>query len=416
MSQLAVDLTELDVPWRALRIAMIGQKGLPATFGGIEHHVEQLGQRLAARGHHVTVFNRRSYSERETGLYRGMDLRRAPTISSKHLDAIVHSATSTAIALASRYDIIHYHALGPGIVAPIAKAGSRASIIQTIHGLDHERSKWGRGASTALRTAYWMSGHVPDRTIVVSKTLQEHYRTAFGRSSTYIPNGVTSQRLVDDTVVRQRFGLEPGQYLLFVARIVPEKALDVLLEAYRGLPGDRRLVVVGDSSFSDEYTSRVRALAAQDPRVLFSGYLYGDDLVAMYQHAGLFVQPSLMEGLPLTLLEAISYGLPVVASDIPPHLEVLGRGEFPGRRVFATGSVGSLRGALSRAIDAMQADRTAMAAFREATLEHYSWDAAALGLERVYLDAQAEHLASRRSAVGNGQVVALGSRRRPTTA
>jgi glycosyltransferase involved in cell wall biosynthesis len=382
-----LDVGQELAPWRALRIAMIGQKGLPATFGGIEHHVEQIGQRLAARGHHVTVYSRKSYSEQGNGRYRGMDLRTAPTIPSKHLDAIVHSATSTAAAVASGCDIIHYHALGPGLVAPVAKAASRAAIVQTIHGLDHERDKWGTAASAVLKAAYWMSGHVPDRTVVVSRTLQDHYFDTFARASTYIANGVTQQPAVSDALVCEQYGLVPGEYLLSVGRLVPEKGLDLLLKAYRSVPGDRKLVIVGDSSFSDDYARHLRDLATEDPRVLFTGYLYGDTLAAMYQNAGLFLLPSLLEGLPLTLLEALGSGLPVVASDIGPNTEVLGMRSGPGRHLFQTGNEESLSKVLTAAVVGGETDSAAIRAFHDDVLARYSWDGATLALESVYLDA-----------------------------
>jgi glycosyltransferase involved in cell wall biosynthesis len=390
---------ETDVktaPWRPMRIGMIGQKGLPATYGGIEHHVEQIAERLAARGHHVTVFSRRSYSQHADGFYRGIDVRTTPTIASKHLDALVHSATSTAVAVASACDVIHFHAIGPGIVAPAAKAASHGVIIQTIHGLDYERAKWGRGASAVLRSAHWISGHVPHRTVVVSKTLQEHYQAAFGRMSTYIPNGVINRPPVAASIVRERFGLSPGAYFLSVGRLVPEKGLDLMLQAYRDVPGDRKLVIVGDSSFTDDYTRSLHQLAAQDSRVVFTGYLYGEDLAAMYQHAGLFVLPSLVEGLPLTLLEAVSSGLPVVASDIGPHIEVLGAAGGPGRYLFRSGDAASLCKALSAASMTSAAEHASMRRFQEDVLKRYSWDSATLALEGLYLEALVARSTARR--------------------
>lgn len=372
-------------PWRALHIAMIGQKGLPATFGGIEHHVEQLGRRLAARGHRVTVFNRKGYSAIPDGLYRGMELRRAPTVPSKHLDAMVHSLTSSVLAAASRADVVHYHGLGPGLASPLSRATGSA-VIQTVHGLDHQREKWGRGASSVLDVAHWMSGHVPDRTVVVSRALQDHYLSAFGRATTYVPNGVERPSPVSDEAVRA-LGLVPGRYLLFVGRFVPEKAVALLVRAYRAVPGDHQLVLVGDSSFSDAYARQVRELGAKDSRVVLTGYRFGQELSALYDHAGAFVQPSDVEGLPLTLLEALSHGLPVVASDIPPHVEVLGATSRPGRALFRAGDERGATAALERATVAMADDRAAMRPFCEEIMGEYDWDAATLALEQVYLRA-----------------------------
>jgi glycosyltransferase involved in cell wall biosynthesis len=380
--------------WRPLDIAMIGQKGLPATFGGIERHVEEIGWRLAARGHKVRVYCRNSYGEFGGSDYRGMELRVVPTVASKHLDAIVASATSTGMAMAAHSDIVHFHALGPGLMAPLPRYLSRAGVVLTVHGLDHQRGKWGRGAQAMLGTAHWMSGRVPKRTIVVSRDLEQHYRTDFGRSAEYIPNGVNDPPVLPARRIVSEFGLEPGRYALFVGRLVPEKAPDQLIRAFRDVPGDRKLVVVGDSSFSQEYTDNLKEMAARDPRVVFTGFAFGDLLSELYRHAGVFVQPSLLEGLPITLLEAASYGVPVVASDIAPHLEVMGTVSRPGRRTFPTGDLSALTQALTAALDAgsdpggaaHRAEREGAEALRKEVLAGYNWDDATDQLERLYLD------------------------------
>ena len=371
--------------WRPLRIVMIGQKGLPATFGGIEHHVEEVGRRLAERGHHVTVFCRSSYGAARDAAYLGMELRSAPTVGTKHLDAIVHSASSTALGLLGGADIVHYHGIGPGLLSPVPHYLSHARVVLTIHGLDHQRGKWGHAAQAVLGAGHWMSGHLPDRTVVVSRALEQHYLEHFSHGCDYIPNGVVeppdlpAQRIVDE------LGLTPGGYALFVGRLVPEKAPDQLLRAYRRVPGNLPLVVVGDSSFTDDYTGQVRDLAAQDPRVMLTGFAYGDLLAELYRHAAAFVQPSLLEGLPLTLLEAASHGTPVVASDIAPHLEVLGA-NAPGRRVFPAGDEAGLASALTTALAAPQEERAAAADLRRQVLDTYRWDAAVDQLEQLYLE------------------------------
>ena len=170
-----------------LRIAMIGQKGLPATYGGVEHHVEELGARLAARGHDVTVYCRRNYTTDHRVTYRGMTLRYVPTVATKHLDSIVHSAVSTLDTLRRRYDVIHYHAVGPGLLSPVARTVSGAKVVQTIHGLDADRGKWQSGARSVLQAATWMSAHAPHATVVVSRTLQSHYLRTLGCDAVYIP-------------------------------------------------------------------------------------------------------------------------------------------------------------------------------------------------------------------------------------
>ncbi|GGL07977.1 glycosyltransferase family 4 protein [Mangrovihabitans endophyticus] len=373
-----------DPGWRPLRIAMIGQKGVPATYGGIERHVEELSSRLVALGHEVTVYCRRSYEDRPPLQHRGVRLRPVPTVASKHLDAIVHAATSTVAALRDRPDIVHYHGLGPGLVAPLPRYLSGVRVVQTAHGLDQQRAKWSRVARAALDAAHWMSGHVPHARVAVSRTLEAHYRQRFPGEVRYIPNGVGEPRRVPAAAITDRFALLPGGYVLLVGRLVPEKAAEMLIRAFRRVRTDLRLAVVGGSAFTDGYVRHLHAVAAADPRVVFTGFAYEDLLAELYTNAAVFVQPSRLEGLPLTLLEAGAYGLPLVASDIAPHRELLGV-DGPGHRLFRDGDEDDLVRALSQALDGDAAER-------HGALEHgahlraaYTWDGAAREVERLYL-------------------------------
>ncbi|MDQ2755524.1 MAG: glycosyltransferase family 4 protein [Actinomycetota bacterium] len=368
---------------RGLRIAMVGQKGVPATIGGVEHHVEEIGSRLAARGHDVLVYSRSSYSDLPVGSrYRGMQVVSAPTIGTKHLDAIVHSAASAVKAIAAGVDIVHFHALGPGLASPLPRYLSAAKVVLTVHGLDNTRDKWGRVARTVLDTAHWMSGHVPDRTVVVSRELQEHYRTTFGAEAAYITNGVAAPARVCGTDVVQRLGLVPAGYAMFVGRLVPEKRPDLLIRAFRATDLDRQLAIVGSSSFTDSFTAHLRDLAGNDPRIVFTGFVGGSDLHAVFQNASLVVQPSDVEGLPLTLLEAVAHGCHVLASDIGPHREVIGDKTIGLHRVFPRGDQAALQAALLEPVTGDGWDDPA----RDRVLEHYSWDRAALQLEDLYVD------------------------------
>ncbi len=375
---------------RPIRVAMIGQKGLPATFGGIEHHVEELGARLVEQGVDVTVYCRESYVHADgrgelPERYRGMRLVVTPTVPSKHLDAIVHSLTSTIHAIRSGADVIHYHALGPGLVAPVARFGSRAKVVLTVHGLDHERAKWSGPAQAVLSLAHWMSGNIPDAVVTVSQSLAEHYRSEFGVDPAYIPNGVAEPRpgpLPEH--LRKDYGLEPGGYVLFVGRIVPEKRPDLLITALAEVPQDIKVAIVGDSSFSDEYVASLRAMGKSDPRVVFPGYVYGDDLGALYSNAAAFVQPSDLEGLPLTLLEGISYGLPVVASDIPPHHEVLDACDCGAHRMFRAGDASSLAQALRGVLEDPVLSGRAARAEAVDLLRPYRWGHAVTELADLY--------------------------------
>lgn len=366
------------------RVAMIGARGVPATFGGIERHVEELGAELAARGHEVHVFCRTNYSRTDLERYRGMRLRYLPTVGTKHLDAIAHSAITTLVAMRESFDILHYHAIGPGMLAVLPRyLSQQAGVVLTVHGRDDERAKWGRGAKAVLRTGSWLSARVPDVTVVVGRHLEQYYREAHGRAAVYVPNGVHAAVPRPAGGMLARLGLVSQRYVLFVGRLVPEKAPHVLVRAFERLPGDHRLVLAGDSSFTDGYTASIRELAARDPRVVLAGYVYGDALEELYSNAAAFVLPSLLEGLPLTLLEAAAFGLPVVASGIPPHLEVLGT-QGPGCHVVAPGDEGQLLSALCQVLADPQSERAGAARLRDHVLRAYRWDAAAQQTERVY--------------------------------
>jgi glycosyltransferase involved in cell wall biosynthesis len=300
---------------------MIGQKGVPATHGGVERHVEELGARLVALGHHVTVFTRPNYTDRGLREHRGMRLVSVPTVGSKHLDAIVHSALCSFACWGGGYDVVHYHAIGPCLASPIARLRGRR-VVATIHGQDWRREKWGRAASAVLRLGEWTALHIPHTTISVSETLAQDYRERLGRDVRYIPNGVSIDS-GDDMRVLSDLGVCEGRYMLFAGRLVPEKGLHHLLSALAELPDPPVLVVAGDASNSGAYVSELRGAAAGN--VVFAGYRYGAQLAALFRHAALFVLPSDVEGLPIVLLEAIAYGAPVLASDIQPNVEVLGR-------------------------------------------------------------------------------------------
>jgi glycosyltransferase involved in cell wall biosynthesis len=366
-----------------MKVAMIGSRGVPASFGGIEHHVEELGSRLAARGHDVIVYARTNYVDQPVDRFRGMRVKRLPTVSSKHLDAIAHSFLSTIDAMREGVDVVHYHGIGPGIPAVLPRYLSRARVALTVHGRDGERAKWGRGARTILSVAEWESARVPDATIVVSRDLQRHFSEVHGRATDYIANGVDRSEPKIAEEITSRWGLGPRSYLLFVGRLVPEKAPDLLMRAARRVPGDLRLVIAGGSSFTDDYVRALRAAAAGDPRIELAGYVYGDVLRELYTNALAFVLPSSLEGLPLTLLEAASYGTPVVASDIPPHFEIVGE-DAPGHRLFRSGSEDELVTAIGRSIADPDAERAGAVAFRDDVLRRFRWDEAAERTERVY--------------------------------
>ncbi len=365
-----------------MRIAMIGQRGLPATYGGVERHVEEVSVRLAERGHEVVVYCRRNYSDTKTADYRGVRLAYLPTIRSKHLEAAVHSGLASLHTLGRKFDIVHYHAVGPGLWSPIPRFLSRAGVVQTIHGLDQDRAKWGRAAASVLQIGDWISKRAPDAVVVVGGYLLDHYGMRRGVTE-HIPNGVAVTRPQDASVLRD-LGLRPGKYTLFVGRLIPEKGVDQLIRAYASTTISDRLVIVGGSSFTDEYEIELKTLAHEDPRVVMPGYVYGEDLAAVFANARLYVQPSLLEGLPLTVLEAAAHGLPLVLSDIPAHREVLPRSR-PGGRLYPAGDVAALASTLTEASANADTERTAAGAAGEEIMSRYSWDAVADATEALYM-------------------------------
>lgn len=367
-----------------VRIAMIGQRGLPASFGGVERAVEEIGAELASRGHEVVVYCRKAYSESNPTTWRGMELDYHYAPDSKHLEAFVHTGLATGAALRQQFDVVHYHALGPGLFTPLSKGLSSAAVVQTIHGLDYSDSKWRGFAQQVLRLGGWMSAHVPDATVVVSQDLQDFFEKRWSRLTYYVPNGVTRPDAVGEaSLLEERFGVLPGEYVLFVGRLIPEKATDLLLRTYAALDTSRPLVIAGGSSHSDDYVHKVEALASHDPRVVLTGYVYGRALAELYAHARVFVLPSLREGLPLALLEAAAYGRPIVASAIPPHVQVLGA-DRPGVRLFERNDQEGLRRALAQILAGDGDDLGGSTQLRDHVLENYTWSRAADRLEDVY--------------------------------
>lgn len=297
---------------------MIGQKGVPATYGGIERHVEELAVRLVERGIDVDVYCRPHYTPADARLGE-VNLIRLPSLNTKHLDAITHTAAASFHSAFSRAHIVHYHALGPSSLAWMSRLAGKRTVV-TVHGLDWRREKWGPVAATFLRGCEWTATRVPHRTIVVSRTLREYFAAKGTRPVDHIPNGTVLPEPAPDGPARER-GLVPGEYLLFVGRLVPEKGLEVLIEAHAAAAPERTLAVAGAGHFTDDYVESCRRAAA--PNVKFLGPVYGEELASLWQHAALVVFPSFLEGLSIALLEAMSFGRAVLASDIPENLEVL---------------------------------------------------------------------------------------------
>jgi glycosyltransferase involved in cell wall biosynthesis len=377
---------------RPLRVAMIGLRGIPATYGGVERAVEELAAHLAERGHEVTVYARSAYSERDRREFRNVSITRLPQINTKHLEAASHTLLALVHALARRrFDVIHLHATGPGAMAPVARLAG-VPVVVTIQGLDWRREKWGRGARFVLQLASRMAAKSPDRAIVVSRELQRYYDDELGTKTSYIPNGVKPDR---PPMPRAMLDLEPDSYVLFLGRLVPEKHVHTLIRAYRHVEGSTPLVVAGPGTHSPDYVAEVARLAEGDDRVRVLGPQYGDEKAWLLHNARVFVQPSSIEGLPIALLEALAAGCFPVVSAIPENLEpVTVDGDQLGFS-FPVGDEAALASAIRSAIDHPDRPETS-ARLGDHVRREYDWQAIAGRTEAVYHDVRARSTADAR--------------------
>jgi glycosyltransferase involved in cell wall biosynthesis len=359
-----------------MKIAMIGQKGLPATYGGIERHVEEIASRLVQRGHEVTVYCRYDYTPEDT-FFKGIRLIRRPSINTKHLGTATHVSASTFDALFRDYDVVHFHALGPSVFSGFPRLRGAATVV-TVHGLDWQREKWGRMVSWLLKRCEYPAVHFPSSTVVVSHTLQRYFREHHGRETVYVPNGTSLFEMRPASNI-DRFGLEAGKYILFVGRLVPEKGVHYLAEAYQGVNTDMKLAIAGGYAFAQEYQEKIQSYESDRIRLL--GYVFGEALAELWSNAYLVVLPSTLEGLSIALLEALSYGRCVLISDIPENLEVAGDCAMS----FQSRDVEDLRGKMQQLIDNPDMVRAYEAKARRHVEDHFSWDRVVDSLEKLYL-------------------------------
>jgi glycosyltransferase involved in cell wall biosynthesis len=358
-----------------LHIAMVGLKGLPALSGGIERHVEEVGKRLVAHGHRVTVFCRPSYTHR-SGDYLGMELVSVPSIATKHFDAITHTTLSALAAAGSSCDIVHYHAIGPSLVDFISRLAGQKTVV-TVHSLDWQREKWGKLARIPLRFGEWTATKIPHATVAVSRWLADYLEKHYHRPIAYIPNGFAEPDPHPPDLIR-RWGLAGGDYVLYVGRLTPEKGVHHLLEAHKRWQGAPPLVIAGSEQFGSGYTQQLQGMAARN--VIFTGEISGQLLAELYTNTRIFVLPSDLEGHPIVLLEAMSYGLPIIASDIVPNREALD----DASRFFRQGDVADLTGKLQALWDD-EAERECLSRLaRERATQEYNWDITVGQLEEVY--------------------------------
>lgn len=316
-----------------MKIAMIGHKRIPSREGGVEIVVEELATRMAALGHQVTVYNRRGHHVsgkefdkaslvQKEGNYKGVHICTVPTIDRRGLAAVTSSFFASFKALSGHYDCIHYHAEGPCAMLWLPHLfGIRT--IATIHGLDWQRSKWGGFASWYLKHGEKIAAKYADEVIVLSASTRQYFRDTYGREAVLIPNGITKPEVLQAELICEKWGLSKDGYVLFLGRIVPEKGLRYLIHAFRQVDTDKKLVIAGGASDTDDFLNELKRMASGDRRIVFTGFVQGRQLNELYSNAYLFTLPSDLEGMPLSLLEAMSFGNCCIVSDIPECTEVV---------------------------------------------------------------------------------------------
>jgi len=365
----------ISMPARKLRVAFIGGRGVISKYSGIEAYYEEVGKRLAQMGHEVTVYCRTYFTPR-LAEYHGMRLVRLPTIRSKHLETFIHTLLSTAHALTQRYDIVHYHALGPALFSSFPRLVETRTAV-TVQGLDWQRKKWGRLASAILRLGEWASAMFPNATMVVSQALHQRYRETHGMEAFYVPNGGVLREWQEPRKILE-WGIEPKNYILFLGRFSPEKGCHLLVEAFERLKTDAQLVMAGASSYCDQYSRELRKHAGGRIRML--SWVSGETLDELLTNAMLFVLPSDLEGLSLALLDAMGAGLCVVASDVPENCEVVEGVGFTFRR----GNAADLAERLRFLIANLAVREAAGRAARQRIREQYQWQKIAGDIEKAY--------------------------------
>ena len=312
-----------------LNIAMLGHKRIPSREGGIEIVVEELSTRMVKLGHRVTCFNRKGhhvsgseFDVNQLSEYKGVKLKAVWTLDKKGLAAMTSSLSAAIKAAFGKYDVVHFHAEGPCAMLWLPKLfGKRC--IATIHGIDWQRAKWGGFASKYIKFGEKVAAKYADEIIVLSESVQKYFMDIYGRKTGFIPNGVKRPVIREPRLIKEKFGLEKDSYILFLGRLVPEKGISYLIEAFKQIDTDKKLVIAGGSSDTNGFLRDLKKLAKDDEKIIFTGFVQGQLLEELYSNAYVYVLPSDLEGMPLSLLEAMSYGNCCVVSDIAECAEVV---------------------------------------------------------------------------------------------
>ena len=361
---------------KKVKIAMLGHKSIPSRQGGIEIVVEELAVRMATLGHQITVYNRsghhvsgKEFDQKKLREYKGIRMKYVPTIDKKGLAAMSASFFAAVAAAFGKYDVVHFHAEGPCAMLWLPKLfGKRC--IATVHGLDHQRAKWGKFASTYIMLGEKCAVRFADEIIVLSEGVQKYFLDTYGRKTRFIPNGVNRPVIHEAEIIKDKFGLEKDTYILFLGRLVPEKGLRYLIQAFKQVKTDKKLVIAGGSSDTDEFASELWEMAKDDDRIIFTGFVQGQELDELYSNAYVYTLPSDLEGMPLSLLEAMSYGNCCLVSDIDECASVVKDKAL----VFRKSNVDDLKEKMQLACDRVDIVSQMKACAADFICKKYNWD------------------------------------------
>lgn len=371
-----------------MKIAMIGQKGVPAVFGGIEKHVEELGAQLAKK-HEVLVYARNWYTPKNITQFKGMKVIHRGTVHTKHFDAIVHTFVCTLDAIfVQKAEVIHYHGVGPSLLSFIPRILSpKTKVISTFHCIDRYHQKWNWFARTMLALGEKAACTFAHQTIAVSKTIQNYALNEYKCYTVYNPNGVMPVGKNIGSATLKEFGLEKNKYLVMISRLVAHKGAHYLIKAFKNaktknpqLLKGYKLAIVGGSAFTDNYVEHLHRLAGNDKDIVFTGNQSGKKLNELYANAKMLIHPSENEGLPITVLQAMSHGIPTLVSDIPEHQEVITDSRF----WFTNASVVSLSGKIVSLLKEPGLLQTAGKKNKQIAEKNYAWEDIAKKTENVY--------------------------------
>ena len=370
----------------AKRIAMIGHKFIPSRDGGVEVVVSNLAPQLAELGYDVTCYNRTNNElkkQRKSAplpkAYQGVRLIWTPTVDRRGLAAMSSSIIASVMAAFGRYDLVHYHTEGPCVLCGLPRLLGK-KIVVTIHGLDYQRQKWGKLASAYIMLGEKAAVRHAHSIIVLSKGVQDYFRETYGRETVMIPNGIDPAEPRPASEITKQFGLGSRDYILFLGRLVPEKGIHYLIEAYRRLHTDKKLVIAGGTSDTDDYVKKLHEMAGDDPSIVFTGFQQGQVLEELYSNAFLYILPSDLEGMPLTLLEAMNYGCCCVTSDIGECADVMDGCGI----TFPRGNVEALREALQDLCDHPDKADAHRGEARKVVSSKYTWQEITAQTDALY--------------------------------